>query len=641
MIRPWRLSLVAVVGAAGALVVCAVGQVVAQGGGQAQPQAGTPPTARASTANPGGTGRISGQVVSAETGTPVKRVSITLSGGTPQAALTGRAQAAGASTSVQVSTVGGGGLPPGMIQKQKETDAAGRFEFTGLPAGRFSVSANPQGGFVRPGQPESVQLADAGTSTVVIRLRRAGAITGKVTDESGDPLPRAQLRAARWESVGGVRRLVSGVGAGGFNMTNDLGEYRLWDLPPGEYYVSASYIDVGQAPATFDLEDQKFGFAPTFYPGTASMDTARTVTVQAGHDTPGIDIGLQRAKMGRITALVTDSSGSAMSQRGYVSLMSRHDSTQPVGGMSRRPDGSFVSSAVPPGDYFLVANLTLGDGPANFSNEGAIETVSVNGDDVSVSLRTNKGATVSGKVVVEGTMPEPRPYTQSGADGTSVNRQVRVMVTSRPATVAAAPYLPGSSAGRPTPMRDDGTFELMGLRGAFRVMASGGRVALKSVRRGGQDILATPLELTGTEIITDVEIVLTSETGTCAATVTDANGDPAAGANVLVFSDDATRWFEGSPYVRLARTASGTPSSVPTPPPAVGSTAPEVAGSREPGRVVSGSLIPGRYGVIAFESGTNSPAYDPEALERYRSRAIFITITAGETTALQLHTVKQ
>jgi len=649
MRRFWRFPALA--------AICLLVGFWAWSAAQVSGQTGPPPppqqaaqTQGTAAAKPAGTGKISGRVIAADNGAPVKRVTVMLMGGTPQVSA-GRGSGSGApGGSTQVAARGAGsGPPPGMVQKQTEADASGRFEFTGLPAGRFSLNVNFQGGFIRT-QTESVLLADAGSATVTIRLERTGAITGKVFDEAGDPLPRAQLRATRWESSGGVRRLTQG-GGGGFNMTNDLGEYRLWDVPPGDYYVSASYMTGNYAPPASEREDPKFGFAPTFYPGTASMDGARAVTVRSGQDTPGVDITLQRAKMGRVTAIVLDSAGSPLSQRSSVYLASRHDSSGGATGMSRRPDGSYLSGDVPPGDYYLVANQSQGDSPAAATGEGAVVPVSVNGDEVTVTVQLNKGATVSGQVVVEGKMPEPTTRPPTGSQPSS---QARIMVSARQATTATASYIPGSSPGRPAPMHDDGTFELTGLRGSFRLFASGNRAVLKSVRRGGQDILTTPLELNGSEHVTDVEIVVTTETGTIDFSVTDSSGEPAAGAFVLIFSDDATRWFEGSPYVRQARTPSA-PASTGVPSGGRGAGAPTAApGSgtglaasgtnpREPGRLMSGTLVPGRYGVIAFEPGASisGPAYDPEAIAKMRPRATFVTVVAGQAATVQLQTVKQ
>ena len=639
MRRFWQYPALAVVLALTGLCVWMGADVSGQGAPPPPPPVPAPPqTQSGATTQPVGTGKIAGQVVALDNGAPVKRVTITVMGGTTQTASFRGASSGtpGGSIAPPDGRGAASGPPLGFVQKQKETDASGRFEFTGLPAGRFSVTANVQGSYTRP-QAESLQLADGGSATVTFHLERTGAIMGKVFDETGDPLPRAVVRATRWESVGGVRRLVA-TGSGS-NGTDDRGEYRLWDLPAGDYYVSAAYSASNYSPQPSERDEVKYGLAPTYYPGSASMEGARIVTVRAGQDAPGVDINLQRAKMGRIAATAVDTSGSPLSQRGFVMFASRTNSAQGSGGVSRRPDGTWVSGDVPPGDYYVVAQQIIGDGP-NAINEGAVVPVSVNGDDVAVSVQLNRGATVSGKVVVEGKLPEAT--TTLSVDGRPPT-QARVVVSARQATNFTNAYMPGTSSGRPEPMRDDGTFELTGLRGTFRLMASGSRAVLKSARQGGRDILETPLELTGTENITDVELVLTTEVGSIDTTVTNAKGEPAAGAYVIIFSDDATRWFEASPYVRQSRTSSGTTgilsSSAATP--ASGPGTP--AANAEPGHVIIRTLIPGRYGVIALESGAgiSGPAYDSEALEKVRSRATFVTVATGETATVQLQTVKQ
>jgi len=649
MRRFWQFP--ALVAVSGFAACCIWSGVVVSG--QVAPPPPPPPqapqTQSAAPPRPTGTGKVSGRVVALDNGAPAKRVLVSLTGG-PALNVSGRASASGtpgASANGPAPQRGAGsGQSPTVIQKTQETDAAGRFEFKGLPAGRFTLNAMSQDNYTRTPS-ETVQLAEGGSSTVTFRLERTGAIAGRVYDEVGDPLPRAMVRATRWESTGGIRRLIP-VGSGS-NGTDDRGEFRLWALPPGEYFVSASYNPGNYGPTTLERDEPKYGLAPTYYPGVASMDLAQRVIVRSGQDMPGVDIMLQRAKMGRITATAVDSAGMPLSQRGYLSLSSRSDSIPGGSGMSRRQDGTYVSGDLPPGDYYLAANHSVGQGPDN-PTEGAIVPVSVNGDDVEVHVQLNKGATVSGKVVVEGKMPEG---TVSYSTGPQQTVQARIMVRATQATNSMIGYIQGTSSGRPGPMQDDGTFQLTGLRGSFRLAAQGNRTVLKAARQGGRDILATPLQLDGTEEITDVELVVTTETGSIDGAITNAKGEPAAGAYVIIFTDDATKWFEGSPYVRQARAATvvsaagGTPggsgSSQPMPGFASGGGSTASAASRAPGGFLANTLLPGRYGLIAIESVTSAtgPAYDPEALEKLKSSATYVTVAAGETATVQMKTVKQ
>src|SRR2546423_1809774 len=82
-------------------------------------------------------------------------------------------------------------------------------------------------------------LADGQTlDNINISLPRGAVITGRVTDEFGDPAPSVSVSLMRLQFQQGQQRLVP-AGAGGFPGTNDIGEYRIFGLPPGQYYVAA------------------------------------------------------------------------------------------------------------------------------------------------------------------------------------------------------------------------------------------------------------------------------------------------------------------------------------------------------------------------------------------------------------------
>ena len=93
-------------------------------------------------------------------------------------------------------------------------------------------------------------------------LPRGGVITGRILDEFGEPLADAQVAAQRYQNIGGRRRLMP---AGRPAMTNDIGEFRLFAIPPGQYYLSATLRSMGMMGDT----DDRSGYAPTYFPGTA------------------------------------------------------------------------------------------------------------------------------------------------------------------------------------------------------------------------------------------------------------------------------------------------------------------------------------------------------------------------------------
>ncbi len=166
-----------------------------------------------------GTGRITGRVLTADTGRPVRGARVTLSA----------AQ-----------------LPGG---RNMVTDASGLFDFTALPESRYNLSVSKTGfvtlayGQRRPLQPGTpLQLASGQRlEGIELRLPRGSAIAGHVFDENGDPLPNTMVRVMRYQYQQGERRLTPA----GSGQTDDKGQYRVWGLNPGDYYVSAVMPNLG------------------------------------------------------------------------------------------------------------------------------------------------------------------------------------------------------------------------------------------------------------------------------------------------------------------------------------------------------------------------------------------------------------
>jgi len=197
-----------------ALLLLAVPAAAAQDPASTQPSPAPAPATGprdAVTPKETGTARISGRVVAADTGTPLRRAEVTLAG---------EAVEEGRSTS---------------------TDETGRYEFKELPAGRYQLSANKAGfgwvafGQERPFQPgRPLVLADGQViARVELALPRGGVIAGRLTDEFGEAVANMPVRAMRYSWANGKRRL-SPVG---FAATDDRGLYRVPSLTPGDYVV--------------------------------------------------------------------------------------------------------------------------------------------------------------------------------------------------------------------------------------------------------------------------------------------------------------------------------------------------------------------------------------------------------------------
>ncbi len=158
------------------------------------------------------------------------------------------------------------------------TDADGRFALA-APSGRRSVIASKSGY-------ATGEVASAGEQAIEIRLRRGAAISGRVVDEFGDPVPGTRVVA---QTVSGSSTpTVATVAAAD---TDDRGEYRLAMLPAGTFAVAAltipgpTIIVEGTTPVPARPSLNSF-----YYPGVSTPTEAEGVRLQAGESRPGVDI---------------------------------------------------------------------------------------------------------------------------------------------------------------------------------------------------------------------------------------------------------------------------------------------------------------------------------------------------------------
>jgi hypothetical protein len=592
------------------LPLAATGQVGAPPGGQSP--ASSPPT---------GTGRITVLVVAADGGAPVKRARIGLSGVVMPSAPGAWATLAQGSDASRV-------------QREAQTDDQGRVEFTSLPAAAYAAQVLSCDGWVRPTTVVSRRLADGESISLTIRLQRSGAIAGRILDESGDPVVGVAVRAIRRDASPGFRKLSM---AGTVPTSDDRGEFRIFDVPAGAYYVAASGLpravvhEDGAAPG-----EPRIGFVPTYHPGVESLDRAEPVSVKAGQDTAGLQVTMLRGRVARVAGRVMGPDGEPVRGRVVVSMTRRsREQGETLPSAPVRPDGSFTLPDVPKGDYEVWA-FVLNEGAAGLSvgRVGALARVSVDGSDVSVVLHTNAGAVLSGRVLIDGAPPP---------------RGARVQVTARPAsleaTVATIGFVsPGHAPGTSEYSAQDGTFRITGARGPVLLTASSSLGAVKSIRRGTTELIGTPLDLSGTERIDDIEVVLTSETGSIIGTVTDADGHLAPGAFVAALQEDSTRWY--FPFLPVGRTAAESDSRSVTADASSGSTAPPggstSAGARAvallPGQFRLSRLVPGRYYLVAVREDDYVlvAGVDREYLDALKPKALAVDVAPGAATRVRL-----
>ena len=87
-------------------------------------------------------------------------------------------------------------------------------------------------------QGKPIELADKqALDNADIGMPRGGVISGRIVDEFGDAVAG---RLGHRDAADVVERTTPLTPAGRIGQTNDLGQYRIYGLPPGDYYVSAT-----------------------------------------------------------------------------------------------------------------------------------------------------------------------------------------------------------------------------------------------------------------------------------------------------------------------------------------------------------------------------------------------------------------
>ena len=527
---------------------------------------------------PKGTAVINGQITAGGTGAPVRRAQVRAM------SMEGR----------------GGGVT--------SSDGNGLFEIKDLPAGRFTVSVMKSGfaqaffGQRRPGDPGTpIDLADGQTAEKVnFVLSRGGVISGVIVDDGGEPVAGTQVAAVRYQWISGTRRLVPAPSEGSNDRTDDRGGFRLYGLPPGDYFVSATNRNNSfMAPGMTSTESE--GFAPTYYPGTPNVAEATRITLKGGQEMSGANFALIVARMARVRGRVVNSRGEPST--GMMGMLQPAD---PYGGMMMMnmsnamigPDGSFEFANVAPGRYNL--NIRNSGGMQNPNAEFAVMPITVGNDDIDgLLVATHVGAIARGMVTTDDGQPPPFKATQ-------------VQVFAQMVDPQAMFGQPGQNR-----MQDDYTFEMTGLFDRRRFTASMGAPGmtsgwyLKAVLYDGQDITDTGMDFAPGRTYEGVQIVFSQKTTDLSGAVTDDRNRPVLDATVVIFPANRERWTFQSRYVRTMRPDTN-------------------------GRFSIQNLPPEDYLIIAVQNLEQGQGSDPEFLTRAREEARAFSLVEGETKAVDV-----
>ena len=521
---------------------------------------------------------IGGQVTNAATGEPVRRALVYLRriDGSP------------------------GGVMNIQVGNTVTTDAAGRFAMAGVAPGKYRLSAERTGFLVAQygargaGKPGTLLTLEPGqnSSDLTMRMTPHGVIAGRVLDEEGEPVPSANVQVMRLQYMQGRKQMSRMNGAS----TNDLGEYRVFGLAPGRYYVSA---DTRPNQMLAQTEDE---YVTTYFPRATDGAAAAPIDVAPGAQLRNIDIAL--AKMhtvtvrGRVASEVGPPAGGENARRTNLNVMLSARNAMVAGGGFNRgatvtPDGTFELRGVAPGSYFVVG-LVNAQGKT-FTARAPIQVGSSNIEGITLAIRG--GVPVSGRVRVEG-------------ESSASIGQLRV--TLQPAAMGGIMFAPIPTQQ----VKENGSFQLDDV-GADQYMVSIGSLPegfyVKSVRSANLDVLADGLEIAGGSPA-PLDVVLSPNAGQVSGMVLDANTQKGAAAMMVVLVPQEKERRDREAFYRT--------------------TTSDLAG-----QFTFKGVVPGEYRVYAWEDAEYGAWMDPDFMKPLESRGEAVSVTEGGRPAVQVNLI--
>jgi hypothetical protein len=493
------------------------------------------------------------------------------------------------------STFGAG--PSSVLEgevKYGRTTADGKFAFRDLKEGKYRLVAVRVGSAFYPveyGQRDLKQRGlnfpiAAGEAKKDIRLEMTptGVITGRVVDEDRQPMGHVVVMALviqylRGERSAFIERTV---------LTDEHGDYRIYWLGPGSYYVAAVYEDpqrrtIDMAPSappgrtlfrhratspvvtTQVLSDGSIAeeaYGVVYFGGTTELRNAMPVEVRAGETFAGADIPMGYGKMRthhiRGSVILGDTGQPAAGAQVLAIPRQQRPNTLIVQGITNAA-GVFDLRGALPDSYFVVATANLptlarvsaGPNPTvdfwvggSASGVGYLPVELGNSDADSLRIVVTSGITLPGLITFEG-----RSASESQAD----LAKLTVGLTRDPDLIE----MPGGLLPLPPPPpgtpRPAGLTEIRNQNGQvfatgdFRILMSPGdyrmnvdrlpaNTYVKSIRMGNDDVLRSGFHVNQSSDNT-IQIVIGSDGGTITGSVVDENLAPFPNATIALIPE--------------------------------------------------------------------------------------------------------
>jgi hypothetical protein len=244
---------------------------------------------------------------------------------------------------------------------------------------------------------------------LLIKVVPLGAISGRVLDEEGDPLQGVGIQVLRFSYATGKRQLIPVGGA----VSNDRGEYRVYALPAGRYFLLATPRG---APLTRPPDSNALvpevqePLSSLYYPGVPDPASASQIFLPEGGELADVNFPLARVRAvtlrGRIWSPIEDFAGS------QIQVVLAHNDGKAASYINRasaavdKATGRFEFRGIAPGSYWLVASQLHG----KYALGGRVPVeVSGTASQENLAVALTPGFDITGIVEMEGA-PRSLPH---------------------------------------------------------------------------------------------------------------------------------------------------------------------------------------------------------------------------------------
>lgn len=530
-------------------------------------------------------GKISGHVYRADTGEPLARAVVRL-------------------------LPSGSRNQPAPAPQSTRTGADGAFLFAVVNPGNYTVLAE-HAGFVSEfygerepgGAAQPIKLASGENHEKAdILLVAAGVISGTVYDEENEPIEAIDVTVIRVAYMRGGQKVEISVRN---TFTDDLGNYRLYGLSPGTYFVRTVAVN---GRTLFSNQESDQAYRQTYYPGVATIEGAQRIKVGAGAEVSSVRFSVILQSTYSISGTIIDTAGGPGPRRYAIVVGHSLDegSWNSVGNVSvNNSDGSFVVRGVPSGNYTVTAHEIQGMPPRDLAgpvNAGSIRVtefgsaeVRVADADAHVNIQVGHPGEIHGKATLE------------NSPGQSLTPRRIALQSQSPAG--------GDNFNLTSALDSSSSFSFQNVMPGSYVLSLAGPqdMYLKQAVCGGKDYTYQPVVMVPGSVLGDCVLTIAKDSSVISGQVMD--GDKPA-ADLIVVAIPQSPFLRKIPRYTMA------------------------GNSDAAGQFKISGVVPGDYVLFALPRDDEQSYFALDFADQHQRDLEAVTVRAGETKTVNLKPTK-